>query len=80
MDTVLRDQEVAELWVADRLTRVATHSLFRCLISQLESRVSEPVRRGLLPADLRVTLSFFKKGSRTLLCTVSLVQQFARSF
>ena len=46
MELVLRDQDITELYVLDKITRGAVHSLFRAILTQLDPLVDDHVRRG----------------------------------
>ena len=54
MSLILRDQEVAELFVKEKAERVATHALFRILVAQMQSVVPDVIHKGKLPDDVRV--------------------------
>ena len=54
LELIWRDLSVSQLFVENKLLRVATHALFRCLVTQMEGVAPDIVNRSRLPADVLV--------------------------
>ena len=54
VELLLRDQEVADLYIQDRLTRESTHQLLRCLWTQCQHLLSSSLNESKLPNTLHI--------------------------
>ena len=54
IDLILRDLDIAELYIADKIERVAANQLLKTLADQLEDILPEPIKRGFLADDVMV--------------------------
>ena len=54
IDTIIRDRELSNLWVNDRLEREAAWSLMRAVVSAMEQAVDNPISRSRLPDTVHV--------------------------
>ena len=54
-DSILRDQAVSDLYIADKMERQSSHCLLRGVVSQLEALFPNPLSRGKLALDVLVS-------------------------
>ena len=54
IDVLIRDSELTEAFVQDKLKRQTTFKLLKALVSQLESVVPEPMERSKIPDTVRI--------------------------
>ena len=54
ISVIMRDRELSDLWVADRLERQASHQLLQALVTAIEDQFPKPLTRGVLPAEVNL--------------------------
>ena len=54
MEDAWRDQLVSQLYIEDKLVRLASHGLLKAVISQMEDFIQSPLTRNVLPDSVRV--------------------------